>query len=87
MIINLPPDSVVIGTKYYFSDWQGNNHFAGYRKRGGTLTEYITRANSGYVQFSRRDNSVASGIFAYTAYRPNGDSVVITDGRFDISHY
>lgn len=85
--IALPPTAVKTDTTYILSN-EANRHISKYFlfKQPGT-SEYITIMGSGWVRFSRVDTAVAAGTFAFTAYlngQQGADSVVITDGRFDI---
>lgn len=85
----IQPDSCKINTDYVFGS-ETNESFAKYTfKRPGQVTaECRTIAGSGWVRFSRLDTAVAAGTFALTAYmggQQGADSVIINDGRFDIS--
>jgi hypothetical protein len=88
MYVKIPFNTGVTNYDYYFGG-ESNQSYADYnpKKPGGTL-EYRTASGSGWVRFSRIDTAVASGTFAFTAYRnaqKGTDSVMITDGRFDIA--
>lgn len=82
--------SSLLANQDYILGTEGNGNEAKYFrfKQGGQTFEYTTSSVSGWVRFSRIDTTVAAGTFAFTAYRngqKDADSVVITDGRFDIS--
>jgi hypothetical protein len=72
-----------MGQRYYFGN-RVAKHRAEYVKPHASQNYYTTH-QSGWVQFSRLDTAVAAGTFEFTAYRTSeNDSVVITEGRFDI---
>jgi hypothetical protein len=51
---------------------------------------YYSRPNfGGSVELTKIDTTakILSGIFAFTLYGSNGDSVVVTDGRFDLKFF
>jgi hypothetical protein len=87
--IKAPPASVTAGVIYNLGSEVGS-HYAVYaiKGKGQPSIQYRTSASSGWVRFSRVDTAVSAGTFAFTAYTetPNGlDSVVITEGVFDIA--
>lgn len=79
--INIPYSSLIIDTPYYFTSETTNN----YAQYFPSSANFITDNNSGWIRFARLDTEVAAGTFEFTAYH-NGDSVKITEGRFDISN-
>jgi hypothetical protein len=87
----LPIVADSVNNNNYILNSEADDFFGHYTKHqsGGKASDYyITSSSSGWVRFSRIDTAVAAGTFAFIAYR-NGqkgaDSVVITDGRFDIA--
>lgn len=72
-------NNLSVGTTYYFTN--DSISYATYLIGNGSQS-YTT--GSGYVKFTRLDNMVAAGIFEYTAYSITGDSVKVTEGRFDV---
>lgn len=47
--------------------------------------EYKTTINSGHIIFSQYNDNVVAGKFSFTLYNDSNDSVVITEGFFDIA--
>jgi hypothetical protein len=76
----------VPGKEYVFLA-PGNNHHAQYYTGGVAYKDstYATREGSGKVKFTRFDTSVVSGVFSFTAFRPDDKKVEITEGFFDIA--
>ena len=86
------PDSLLPGYNYLFGGETNSNHANYTLYQSGTRSDlqYSTVAGSGWVRFSRVDTAVAAGTFAFTAYlngQQGQDSIVITDGVFDIVQY
>lgn len=63
------------GTNYHFNDL--NTVTATY--------EVIDNDPFNYVVLSRIDDHVAAGTFQFRVYKPNGDSMIVRHGRFDIA--
>ncbi len=84
MTIPVIPDSAKVGVRYHFSKSEIVNPYASYYKGNGSIV-YMTDIQSGVIEFTRLDKSIAAGIFEFTAYY-NNDSVKITEGRFDIAN-
>ena len=88
--VALPPDSVLPSLVYQLSQETGKSfsEYYKYQAGGGPTLTYFTTAGSGWIKFSRVDTLVGSGTFAFTAYidgQQGKDSVVITEGVFDIA--
>jgi hypothetical protein len=84
MTIPVIPDSVKVGVRYNFSKSEIINPYASYYKGNGSIV-YMTDIQSGFIEFTRLDKSIAAGIFEFTAHY-NNDLVKITEGRFDITN-
>jgi hypothetical protein len=86
----LSPDSVRREVTYELGGETsiGIGHYIIFQTGGGPVLEYTTTVGSGWVRFSRVDTAVAAGTFALTAYidgQQGKDSVVFTEGVFDIA--
>jgi len=59
----------------------------GYDKNEEHYSQAYQSYTSGAVNITKLDtiNHIMSGTFSFTLYNSNGDSVVITDGRFDLT--
>jgi hypothetical protein len=78
--LHFPPQ--LVGNNDYILGSEASPHYVE-AYCGRSALPYFTKANSGQIRFIRIDKEVAAGTFSFTAYRGN-DSLVITDGRFDI---
>jgi hypothetical protein len=56
-------------------------------KSGSQFYHYPPSYTSGAVNVTKLDtvNHIMSGTFSFTLYNSNGDSAVVTDGRFDLT--